>query len=182
MASAERPSVVRLHPNAAEIYRRKVAELELALNHDSIRAEAAEILRSLIDRVVLTPDALDSLDAQLDGVLALSNPEQQKLPALGAAGSQLSMVAVESGCGAVALGTSISVSASFVWRCLTGPTMAPFPHPAHRTGHADLPHPALGQALTPSSMARRAQAGSSVRARSARRGARVDSSRPCAAA
>src|SRR5216684_6994394 len=28
--------------------------------------------------------------------------------------------------------------------------MAPFPHPAHRTGHADLPHPALGQDFTPS--------------------------------
>ena len=27
--------------------------------------------------------------------------------------------------------------------------MAPFPHPAHRTGHADLPHPALKQDLTP---------------------------------
>src|ERR1035437_9734831 len=26
--------------------------------------------------------------------------------------------------------------------------MAPFPHPAHRTGQADLPHPALGQELT----------------------------------
>jgi len=23
--------------------------------------------------------------------------------------------------------------------------MAPFPHPAHRTGQADFPHPALGQ-------------------------------------
>ena len=28
--------------------------------------------------------------------------------------------------------------------------MAPFPHPAHRTGQADLPHPALGQDFTPS--------------------------------
>src|SRR5450759_2671850 len=28
--------------------------------------------------------------------------------------------------------------------------MAPFPHPAHRTGQADLPHPALGQDVTPS--------------------------------
>ena len=27
--------------------------------------------------------------------------------------------------------------------------MAPFPHPAHRTGQADLPHPALGQDFTP---------------------------------
>src|SRR3984893_16321534 len=55
---------------------------------------------------------------------------------------------VESRCGAVALGRNISVAAPFVWRCLNSSTMAPFPHPAHRTGHADLPHPALGQELT----------------------------------
>jgi hypothetical protein len=54
LASTAAPPVVRLHPNAAEVYRRKVAELELALNDDSIKAEAGEILRSLIDRVVLT--------------------------------------------------------------------------------------------------------------------------------
>src|SRR5713101_2702126 len=46
--------------------------------------------------------------------------------------------------------SNISVAASFVWRCLSGSTMTPFPHPAHRTGHADLPHPALGQDFTPS--------------------------------
>src|ERR1700723_3259193 len=69
---------------------------------------------------------------------------------------------------------SMSVPAPFVWRCLSGSAVAPFPPPAHRTGRADLPHPALGQDLTPSSTARRAQAGSGVRARSARRGARVD--------
>src|SRR5665648_973470 len=45
---------------------------------------------------------------------------------------------------------NISVTASFVWRCLNGSTMAPFPHPAHRTGQADFPHPALGQDFTPS--------------------------------
>src|SRR5438045_158216 len=45
---------------------------------------------------------------------------------------------------------NISVAAPFVWRCLTGSTVAPFPHPAHRTGHADFPHPALGQDITPS--------------------------------
>ena len=33
---------------------------------------------------------------------------------------------------------SMSVSAPFVWRCLSGATVAPFPHPAHRTGQADL--------------------------------------------
>jgi|SRR5258706_10425517 hypothetical protein len=45
--------------------------------------------------------------------------------------------------------SDISVPAPFVWRCLSGSTVTPFPHPAHRTGHADLPHPALGQDLTP---------------------------------
>src|SRR5712672_3863528 len=43
---------------------------------------------------------------------------------------------------------NISVAAPFVWRCLSSSTMAPFPHPAHRTGQADFPHPALGQDLT----------------------------------
>src|SRR4030095_129063 len=43
---------------------------------------------------------------------------------------------------------NISVAASFVWRCLSGSTMAPFSHPAHRTGQAAFPHPALGQDVT----------------------------------
>src|SRR5258706_12515270 len=43
----------------------------------------------------------------------------------------------------------ISVAAPFVWRCLSGSTVTPFPHPAHRRGRADLPHPALGQDLSP---------------------------------
>jgi hypothetical protein len=47
--------------NMAEVYLLKVAELEIALNDDSIKAEAGDILRTLIDRVVLTPstDASD---------------------------------------------------------------------------------------------------------------------------
>src|SRR5208283_2056232 len=73
----------------------------------------------------------------------------------------------------------LSVAAPFVWRCPSNLAVTPFPHPAHRTGHADRPHPALGQDFTPSPTTRRAQAGSAVRDRSARRGARVDSSRPC---
>jgi hypothetical protein len=73
----------------------------------------------------------------------------------------------------------ISVSAPFVWRCLSGSAIAPFPHPSHRTQRADFPHCALGQDFTPSSTARRVQAGSDARARRSRRGARVDSCRPC---
>ena len=76
---------------------------------------------------------------------------------------------------------NISVSAPFVWRCLSGSAMTSFPHPAHRTGHADFPRPALGQDVTPSPTARRAQAQLGVRAQSAHKGARVDRSRPCVA-
>ena len=49
--------------------------------------------------------------------------------------------------------SDISVPAPFVWRCLNGSTVTPFPHPAHRTGRADFPHPALGQDLTPLTLA-----------------------------
>jgi hypothetical protein len=49
--------------------------------------------------------------------------------------------------------------------------MTPFPHSAHRTGPANLSHPALGQDFTPSPTTRRAQAqfgNSSLAARSSR--------------
>jgi hypothetical protein len=44
----------------------------------------------------------------------------------------------------------MSVTAPFVWRCPSNRAVAPFPHPARRTGRADLPHPAPVQDLTPS--------------------------------
>ena len=44
----------------------------------------------------------------------------------------------------------LSVSASFVWRCLTSRTLAPFPHPARRTRRADFPQRALFQSIKPS--------------------------------
>ena len=64
---------VRLHPQAADIYRRKVAELEQCLNAPDIRHEAGEALRQLIEKVVLTPDAAapDGLAAALHGDLAV---------------------------------------------------------------------------------------------------------------
>src|SRR5712671_3952377 len=42
----------------------------------------------------------------------------------------------------------LSVAGPFVRRCLTSLTMLPFPHPAHRTGWADFPLPALGERFT----------------------------------
>jgi hypothetical protein len=43
---------------------------------------------------------------------------------------------------------SLSVADSFVRRCLISWTLRPSSHPAHRTGLADCPHPALGESLT----------------------------------
>jgi hypothetical protein len=77
--------------------------------------------------------------------------------------------------------STMSVAAPFVWRCLSGSAITSFPHLAHRTQQADFPHCALGQDLTPSPTTGRGRAGSDVRARSTRRGARVDSSRACVA-
>jgi site-specific DNA recombinase len=66
-------NTVRLHPNAAALYAAKVADLQAALNDAAIRAEAAEAIGGLIEKVVLTPDdtAPDGLAAELHGDLAM---------------------------------------------------------------------------------------------------------------
>jgi site-specific DNA recombinase len=46
--------VLRLHPNLPELYRSKIERLAEALNAPDTVTETAEILRSLIDRIVLT--------------------------------------------------------------------------------------------------------------------------------
>ena len=60
---------VRLHPGLKDVYRRKVAQLEEALNDDAIKTEAMEIIRGMIDRIVMTP-VDDGLKAELYGDLA----------------------------------------------------------------------------------------------------------------
>ena len=64
--------IPQLSAAGAEIYKAQVANLETALNDPEIRAEASEALRSLIEKVVLTPDAEspDGLSALLHGELA----------------------------------------------------------------------------------------------------------------
>ena len=74
--------------------------------------------------------------------------------------------------GGIKLG--LSVAAPFVWRCASNLAVVPFPHPAHRIGRADLPHPALGQDFTPAPTTGRTLAPSDARAQSARTGATVD--------
>jgi site-specific DNA recombinase len=70
MGEASPPA--RLHPNAADIYAAAVADLEASLNDPDIRTATAEVLRGLVEKIVLTPDAdaPDGLAAALHGDLA----------------------------------------------------------------------------------------------------------------
>ena len=67
-STAEEP--VLLHPNMADYYRRQVAALAEALNAEENRAEAADVIRSLVDRITLSPNAEGKLDIDLYGDLA----------------------------------------------------------------------------------------------------------------
>ncbi|MDP6951228.1 MAG: recombinase family protein [Alphaproteobacteria bacterium] len=69
-----------LHPNMAELYREKVSELHAALNSDDRRTEAADILRTLISAIVLTPNdgkLAIRLSGDLGGILALSTKNER---------------------------------------------------------------------------------------------------------
>jgi len=94
------PTSVRLHPRLADVYAEKVQQLETALNDPAIRDEAADVLRSLIDRIELNPrDGGKGVYATLHGALAqilalcVGADGKRKLPKAGTSGSQLSVVA-----------------------------------------------------------------------------------------
>jgi hypothetical protein len=70
LAAAPELPKVRLHPNLAGMYRQKVAALEQALADPSIKAEAAEIVRSQIEQITLTPGEDGGLEVELYGDLA----------------------------------------------------------------------------------------------------------------
>ncbi len=55
LAAPEEPKPL-IHPNLAEVYRRKVAALNEALEDDATRDEAMDQIRSLIERITLTPE------------------------------------------------------------------------------------------------------------------------------
>lgn len=79
LAEADVPAPL-VHPNLAEIYRRKVAELHVTLNHDDSRAEAADIIRSLIDEIVLIPENGElriDLKGELAAILAFANGDKK---------------------------------------------------------------------------------------------------------
>jgi site-specific DNA recombinase len=64
-----RDEPVRLHPNMAEVYRKKVDELALLLQGEDDKQEAFEAIRGLIDRIVLSPEH-GNLKVDLHGELA----------------------------------------------------------------------------------------------------------------
>ena len=56
LADLPEPEPITLHPGLADTYARTIADLVTALNADDTREEAADILRGLIEKIVLTPD------------------------------------------------------------------------------------------------------------------------------
>ncbi len=70
-----------VHPNLAELYRRKVSRLADLLEDPKAKHEAFEVIRSLVDEVRLAPDGDTlriTLKGELAGILNLCN--QQKSP------------------------------------------------------------------------------------------------------
>jgi len=63
------PDRTLIHPALAEIYRRKVAAVQEALEDEATRDEATELIRSLIQAIVLVPDH-STLRIEVRGELA----------------------------------------------------------------------------------------------------------------
>lgn len=69
LADASAAPTLRLHPNLTDMYRTRIEKLEEALTDGTMAKEAGDILRGLIERIVLTP--IDGrLKAELHGDLA----------------------------------------------------------------------------------------------------------------
>jgi site-specific DNA recombinase len=69
LAEQASPPPPLIHPAVADIYRRKVADLQSSLNDPELAREAFEIIRSLIEAIILTPEA-GELQIELRGELA----------------------------------------------------------------------------------------------------------------
>jgi hypothetical protein len=91
-----------LHPNMAEVYHRKISELHAALTSDDSKTEAAEILRTLIEAIILTPEDSELsvyLKGDLAGILTLAQNKTKPLAKVakgsGVLAQQVSLVAGE---------------------------------------------------------------------------------------
>jgi len=86
------PSMPRLHPNLAELYRQKVTNLAEALNDEHTRLEAAECIRELIDEIRLVPEN-GKLRVELYGELAALLNLANEHPGSKGTGVQITLVA-----------------------------------------------------------------------------------------
>ena len=96
------PEPVILHPGIAEIYKRKVADLQAALHGDGDRPEAADLLRGLIDRIVIHPQSAGhdiDLHGQLAAILALCTAQEGTNAKARTVGAGLKQVTVVAGAG-----------------------------------------------------------------------------------
>ena len=94
LQNAEEPPPL-LHPEMAELYRKKVTTLAQALEHPETRTEATEALRGLIDAIVMTP-AENGLRVELKGNLAAmlsATVQSKRAPETEALSLQVVMVA-----------------------------------------------------------------------------------------
>ena len=72
-----------LHPSMAQLYKEEVTNLVTSLNHKEHRTESAQLLRKLIDKIVLKPDPdssglLIDLHGDLAGILTMATKTDAK--------------------------------------------------------------------------------------------------------
>jgi len=97
LAESEEPPPV-LHPSMTVIYRERVTSLYASLQKEDSRTHAAEVIRSLVSAIILTPvDGVlqVELHGDLAGILTIAASGREKSPSSGEAGSssQVKMVA-----------------------------------------------------------------------------------------
>jgi hypothetical protein len=99
IANAPEAPAVLVHPRMADRYRQEVGRLREALNEPSRREEAAEIIRGLIDSIVLRPQGdgrkrtlTIDLTGHLAGILLLAGAKKREAGAP-ASGQQTKLVA-----------------------------------------------------------------------------------------
>ena len=91
LTNAEEPPPT-LHPNMVVVYRERISGLHEALQQDGTKAQAAEVIRSLVSEIVLTPEggALQiDVRGDLAGILTIAAAGNQKSPRSVEAGSSV---------------------------------------------------------------------------------------------
>ena len=97
LAAEDEPPAVDIHPNVAELYRRKVTELQSLLADEATRAEAMDAIRSLVERIEVHAGAKRgqaevTLVGALASILAYASA-QTKTAASGGGGGRVLLVA-----------------------------------------------------------------------------------------